>query len=90
MTLRFACLLLFCALAFATSAQQSKNAQELFELLRDRVYQVRVIDIASGDKYSIGSGFQVFETSIRVFDRFQPGGFRDAEPVPNRALGIGR
>ena len=39
------------------SAQQT--ASTLFEDLRTMVYQVRVINIASGDKTSIGSGFQV-------------------------------
>lgn len=35
------------------------DAQTLFEASQDRVFQVQVIDIASGDKYSIGSGFLV-------------------------------
>ncbi|MCP3689008.1 MAG: trypsin-like peptidase domain-containing protein, partial [Gammaproteobacteria bacterium] len=50
---------LCCIVTPTVQAQQSSNAQQLFAQLRDRVYQVRVIDIASGDKYSIGSGFQV-------------------------------
>lgn len=35
------------------------RATQLFDQLNSQVYQVRVIDIASGDKSSIGSGFQV-------------------------------
>ena len=35
------------------------TAKSLFSDLQKMVYQIRVIDIASGDKYSIGSGFQV-------------------------------
>lgn len=35
------------------------TASLLFDNLRRQVYQIRVIDIASGDKYTIGSGFQV-------------------------------
>lgn len=55
---------LACAVISTGHAQQSKNAQQLFEQLRDQVYQVRVIDIASGDKYSIGSGFQVSASGL--------------------------
>lgn len=55
---------LICVVTSIGHAQQSKNAQQLFEQLRDRVYQVRVIDIASGDKYSIGSGFQVSASGL--------------------------
>lgn len=39
--------------------QAASPAQQLFEKLKPSVYQVRVIDIASGDKYSFGSGFKV-------------------------------
>jgi serine protease Do len=35
------------------------GASGLFETLRDRVFQVRVVDVASGDKTAIGSGFRV-------------------------------
>lgn len=40
------------------------NAQQLFAELRSQVYQVRVIDMASGDKYSIGSGFQISASGL--------------------------
>jgi hypothetical protein len=36
-----------------------QTASALFETLRPLVYQIRVIDIASGDKTTIGSGFRV-------------------------------
>ncbi len=65
--LTFLCLTGFFLCSIVTStghAQQSNNAQQLFEQLRGRVYQVRVIDIASGDKYSIGSGFQVSASGL--------------------------
>lgn len=38
------------------------DAESLFETVKARVFQVQVIDIASGDKYSIGSGFLVSAT----------------------------
>lgn len=57
-------LLLVSLAASVCHAQQSKNAQQLFEQLRDQVYQVRVIDIASGDKYSIGSGFRISASGL--------------------------
>lgn len=62
--MRLAGLLLACAMTSSAQAQQGKNARQLFEQLRDQVYQVRVVDIASGDKYSIGSGFQVTDTGL--------------------------
>lgn len=49
--------LVFLCLAIPTQARD--RAQRLFEQTETQVYQVRVIDIASGDKYSIGSGFLV-------------------------------
>jgi serine protease Do len=61
---RLAGFILTCAVTSIGHAQQSNNAQQLFEQLRDRVYQVRVIDLASGDKYSIGSGFQVSASGL--------------------------
>lgn len=41
------------------SAAESSTAKNIFQALNNQVYQIRVIDIASGDKYSIGSGFQI-------------------------------
>lgn len=49
---------LFCiSLTFVSYAQGT--ASQLFKKLKQQVYQIRVIDIASGDKNSIGSGFQI-------------------------------
>ena len=45
-------------LAEPTDAAKS-TAQTLFVDLQPLVFQVRVIDIGSGDKYSLGSGFQI-------------------------------
>lgn len=41
------------------AAVAQTTAKSLFDDVKERVYQIRVIDIASGDKYSIGSGFAV-------------------------------
>ncbi len=40
------------------------RAKTIFEENRKHVYQIRVIDNASGDKYSIGSGYQVTDTGF--------------------------
>jgi hypothetical protein len=37
------------------------SATSLFSELKQTVFQIRVIDIASGDKFTIGSGFQISE-----------------------------
>lgn len=42
-----------------TNSSSDKTASLLFANLREQVYQIRVIDIASGDKFTIGSGFQI-------------------------------
>ena len=54
--------LLYCALQCASALAEDSAAKALFDAVQDRVYQVRVIDVASGDKYSIGSGFLVSDT----------------------------
>ncbi|MFT4584771.1 MAG: serine protease Do [Gammaproteobacteria bacterium] len=51
-------LIVTCLLLNANAVAQ-QIASTLFENVRTMVYQVRVIDIASGDKTSIGSGFRV-------------------------------
>lgn len=43
------------------AAAQANTASSLFERGKQAVYQIRVVDVASGDKYSIGSGFQISE-----------------------------
>ena len=47
------------ALMTTNAVKANTTAKSLFSDLQKMVYQIRVIDIASGDKYSIGSGFQV-------------------------------
>lgn len=49
--------LLFAALA--AQAAPTYDASSLFARSQPLVYQIRVIDLASGDKFSIGSGFAV-------------------------------
>ena len=51
-------LLAACAMGGPAAAVE-QTASALFEALRPLVYQVRVVDIASGDKTTIGSGFRV-------------------------------
>lgn len=57
--LRF--LLIGCCLLPSISIAADTTAKVLFSDLKKWVYQIRVIDVASGDKYSIGSGFLVSE-----------------------------
>ncbi|MCY0966794.1 S1 family peptidase [Parathalassolituus penaei] len=40
-------------------AETGQQARELFASLRQQVHQIRIIDIGSGNKHVIGSGFQV-------------------------------
>lgn len=49
--------ILFTCLPYAAYAQS--GASTLFQKFKQQVFQIRVVDIASGDKSSIGSGFQV-------------------------------
>lgn len=49
--------LIFYCFSFISQAQGT--ASQLFKQLKQQVYQIRVIDLASGDKSSIGSGFQI-------------------------------
>lgn len=51
--------LLLCLGLSSYAQAASEDASELFEQYRDSVFQVRTIDVASGDKASIGSGFVV-------------------------------
>ena len=56
-------LFLLASLSLAT-ANAEETAKRLFEQNNKSVYQVRVIDTRSGDKYSIGSGFLVNESGL--------------------------
>lgn len=49
-------LLIFC---FSTQVFAAEKAEELFKKLAPSLYQIKLIDVASGEKSSIGSGFQI-------------------------------
>ena len=53
------CVLLAFSLLYSNSAATQTKAKILFNETQQLVYQIRVIDLASGDKYSIGSGFLI-------------------------------
>ena len=53
--------LLIIYLLINNPALAERTAKQLFEDSKQLVYQVRVIDLASGDRFSYGSGFQVSE-----------------------------
>lgn len=60
MKLFFALLfILFCNRSFAT-----EQAEQLFNQLKPSLYQIKLIDKASGEKSSIGSGFQISHDGI--------------------------
>lgn len=44
---------------FSVTAYAKGAASQLFNQLKQQVYQIRLIDLASDDKNSIGSGFQI-------------------------------
>ena len=48
-----------CVMGAAPLRAEPGRAGELFAALRPAVVQIRVIDLASGDKASLGSGFQI-------------------------------
>lgn len=57
-TLRALAALLLClVLPYARGA--AIDARALFEVANESVFQIRVIDLASGDRFSLGSGFRV-------------------------------
>ena len=55
-------LALFCLCIYSGLVAAQPTARSLFNDKESLVYQVRVIDLASGDKYSIGSGFRISES----------------------------
>lgn len=58
---RLVSLFIFC---FTTQLQAVENAEALFKQLAPSLYQIKLIDIASGEKSSIGSGFQITEDGL--------------------------
>ena len=54
--------LCMCALSFFASAVE--QAELIFKQLAPSLYQIRIIDKASGEKSSIGSGFQITEDGL--------------------------
>jgi serine protease Do len=52
-------LLLLFMWQFAGHANAQTAASQLFDSAQSLVYQIRVIDLASGDKFSTGSGFKI-------------------------------
>ena len=53
---------LFCLLAISLTSHARQQAQSLFQQYESSLYQIRIIDIESGNKSAIGSGFQIDET----------------------------
>lgn len=51
-------------LAFPAMARQTDDANRLYESHKDAIYQVRIIEKSSGNKASIGSGFQISSTGL--------------------------
>lgn len=60
-------LILFAVLlCCAIPAQAQDNARELFGHYQSALFQIRMIEVESGNKSSIGSGFQVSEDGLMV------------------------
>lgn len=55
----FFALVLLCFAAFPSSSNATEQAEQIFKQLAPSLYQIRLIDKASGEKSSIGSGFQI-------------------------------
>lgn len=55
----FFIILFFLLSPFVQVSTAENQAQFLYNEYQDRVYQIRIIEIASGEKSSIGSGFQI-------------------------------
>lgn len=58
---RLVSLFIFC---FTAQLHAVENAEALFKQLAPSLYQIKLIDIASGEKSSIGSGFQITEDGL--------------------------
>lgn len=51
-------------LCITTNIHAAENAEAVFKQLAPSLYQIKLIDIASGEKSSIGSGFQITEDGL--------------------------
>lgn len=51
-------------LAFISLACSANQAEQLFNVLKPALYQIRLIEQASGNKSSIGSGFQIDDNGV--------------------------
>jgi len=51
-------------IVLSTSSFASEQAEQLFNQLKPSLYQIKLIDKASGEKSSIGSGFQISRDGI--------------------------
>lgn len=53
-----------CLLLCSFFSQSQEQAEAIFDQLAPSLYQIKIIDLASGEKSSIGSGFQISEEGI--------------------------
>jgi hypothetical protein len=58
--------ILFLLAIFSALAQSQETAQSLFSQHQEALYQIRIIELSSGNKSSIGSGFQIDENGAMV------------------------
>ncbi len=52
-------IIVFCLCTFSCMSYAAEQAEQIFKQLAPSLYQIRIIDKASGEKSSIGSGFQI-------------------------------
>ncbi len=52
-------IVLFCTVTFLSLRVEAETAQDIYANYQDRIFQIRLIELSSGSKAAIGSGFQV-------------------------------
>ncbi|MFT5677342.1 MAG: serine protease Do [Paraglaciecola sp.] len=57
---------LFLLVVFSAFANSQQTAQNLFSQYQNALYQIRIIELGSGNKSSIGSGFQIDQDGLMV------------------------